>query len=74
MTEDEARRFFAGRHDWREHEWEDHCGSIECQEGCCLDNYIPEGDPRTAAERRAFHASILGPIMDRQYGPIPEVP
>lgn len=30
MSEDERRRFDEGRHDWRDEDWEDHCGRIGC--------------------------------------------
>jgi hypothetical protein len=60
MNDGERRRYFAGRHDWREHRWEDHCGEPGCEESGCRDNYIPEGNARLAEDRCRFAESILG--------------
>lgn len=66
MTEDERRRYLAGRHDWREHQWQDHCGLPGCdEEACCKWNDMPEGDARVAADRRRFSDSILGAEVER---------
>lgn len=65
MNDGERRRYFAGRHDWREHQWEDHCGEPGCEESGCRDNYIPEGNARVAQARRRFAESILGAEVDR---------
>ena len=60
MTEDERRRYFDGRHDWREQDWQDHCGNTDCGHpgNCCAE--MVWGNPVTARLRSAFAASILG--------------
>jgi len=37
LTDGERVRLLAGRHDWREHEWEDECGVLDCKHPCCED-------------------------------------
>ena len=49
MTEDERRRWLAGRSDWREDEWQDHCGRHGCEE--CRGE-IPMTRPRAALTPR----------------------
>jgi hypothetical protein len=44
MTADERARFDAGRQDWQENRWQDHCGVVGCEQ--CGLAWIPEGDPR----------------------------
>lgn len=51
MTPNEARRWLAGRDDWGEREWQDHCGDPDCEQ-CQGD--IPAGNERLAAERKAL--------------------
>jgi hypothetical protein len=68
MNDGERRRYFAGRHDWREHRWEDHCGEPGCEESGCRDNYIPEGNARLAEDRCRFAESILGAEIERPVG------
>ena len=64
MNEDERRRFFAGRHDWKDQSWEDHCGDPSCDHPSCERNIIP-GNERTAALRLSFSRSILGAEIER---------
>lgn len=66
MNEDERRRYFAGRYDWPDARWQDHCGVPDCRESGCRDNYIDlHDDSRVAALRLSFAASILGAEVDR---------
>jgi hypothetical protein len=44
--QDEANRYWAGRHDWRNDEWEDNCGDPGCDHPCCRTSYIPWSRPR----------------------------
>lgn len=32
MSEGERRRLLMGRTDWRDAEWQDHCGDLDCDE------------------------------------------
>lgn len=47
MSEDERQRWDAGRHDWEEGHWQDHCGDPDCEH--CT-GFI-ERDPIVAAAR-----------------------
>lgn len=53
MTEDERRRWLAGRSDWREDEWQDHCGRQGCEE--CRGE-IPMTRPRALTPRHEVPA------------------
>jgi hypothetical protein len=65
MTEDERRRYFDGRHDWREDHWEDHCGDPDCgHPGNCCVEWV-DGNPMVAQRRASFAASILGAEIAR---------
>ena len=35
LTPGERARLLAGRHDWREDQWEDDCGVLDCGHDCC---------------------------------------
>lgn len=48
MTENEERRYFAGRADWEEDHWQDHCGNPACEQ---CDGEIPWGNPVVAKQR-----------------------
>lgn len=37
LTDGERARLLAGRHDWQEQRWEDHCGVDGCGHSCCED-------------------------------------
>lgn len=37
LTEGERARLLAGRHDWQEDRWQDHCGVLDCGHSCCED-------------------------------------
>lgn len=50
MTRKENDRYLAGRYDWREKDWQDHCGEPECKQ--CEGAFIPEGNPVVAEARR----------------------
>ena len=43
LTEGEKRRLIDGRRDWREHEWQDHCGDWDCDR--CEGALIPDTNP-----------------------------
>lgn len=65
MTDAERRRYFQGRHDWRENSWQDHCGEIDCgAPGNCCQGEIPRND-RVAEQRARFSGSILGAEIER---------
>jgi len=51
MTTAELRRWLAGRTDWEEDRWQDHCGDLEC--GQCHGD-IPGGNARAAAIRQRW--------------------
>jgi hypothetical protein len=43
LSADERERLMAGRSDWRDADWQDHCGNLDCVHGC--DGDIPDGRP-----------------------------
>lgn len=43
LTPNEQDRLLAGRTDWREAAWQDHCGDVDCPQ---CSGFIPEGRPR----------------------------
>lgn len=65
MTEDERRRYLAGRDDWREGDWGDHCGQVDCgHPGGCCQYWVPDL-PVVAGLRQRFLASILGAEVEK---------
>jgi hypothetical protein len=52
VTEAEQRRYEQGRADWRECDWQDHCGDYDCQN--CDGALIPFDDRRAALRRSVF--------------------
>ena len=52
MTQNESDRYFAGRYDWSEKDWQDHCGDFDCPH---CDGEIPDGNPVVAEARKRLH-------------------
>lgn len=44
LSEGEKQRLLAGRYDWRENMWQDHCGDIDCE---MCSGLIPDGRPNS---------------------------
>ena len=55
MNEDEVARWLAGREDWAEDDWEDHCGRPGCD--VCYCDPMPMGSSSKAAIRKRWENS-----------------
>lgn len=42
LSEGERQRLLDGRTDWRDEDWQDHCGDVDCE---YCHGYIPDGRP-----------------------------
>ncbi len=57
LSENEKRRLLDGRLDWREDDWQDHCGDLECV--MCDGALIPDGWPlKLSPEDQAVRAAL----------------
>lgn len=58
LSESERRRLIYGRRDWREADWQDHCGEVDCS--MCDGALIPDPEPqRLSSEDAAVRAELL---------------
>ena len=59
LTTGERVRLLAGRHDWREEDWQDHCGE-DCD--TCHENgaWIPDGTPHALPmEEKVLRSALI---------------
>lgn len=58
LSENEKWRLIAGRLDWREDSWQDHCGDLECKH--CEGALIPDAAPHRLPDHdKAIRAIIM---------------
>lgn len=64
LSDDERDRLLHGRPDWRETDWQDHCGVPNCE--YCEGALVPEPDPnRLSDEDKAVRAILQEQEHDR---------
>lgn len=57
LGENEKRRLLEGRTDWREDEWQDHCGDWDCEH--CKGSIIFDGTPNRLSDADKSLRTIL---------------
>lgn len=61
LTDGERTRLLLGRSDWREEDWEDHCGDYDCEQcNGYVDGSQPPLNERNDPEGSAVRAHLQG--------------